>query len=199
MKEFLHKIKELKPTQLIIPVVIFVLFLGTIVGIIRYQQNVKLKKAPKLEIVGPADGAEVFDAQIVVQGKTNSKNKVSVNNKETKVDSRGDFYAETPLSFGRNDLLIIAENKAGTKNEVIRTVIRKEPGVSASAQPEVVSTSSNQATTGVTTSAAPSGDGKGNLTSSGPENFWIPEAMSISGAIAAWMVSRKRFKQTIRK
>ena len=197
MKEFLHKIKELKPTQLIVPVIIVVLFLGTIVGIVRYQQNARLKKEPKLEIIGPADGAVVSDAQIVVQGETNGRNKVFVNNQETKVDAKGGFYAETPLVEGQNTLVITAENKAGTKNEETRTVTRKDAAVQLAAD-NTVPTASNSATV-VSTTATPTGDGKGNLATSGPENFWLPEAMTLSGALAAWSMSRRKFKQTIRK
>lgn len=193
MKEILLKIKELKPVQLIFPVVLFVLFLGTLVGVIRYQQNNKLQKTPKLEIIGPADGAEVNDAQIVVQGKTTAKNKIFINQKETKVNSKGDFYAEVSLLEGQNKLQIIAENKAGVKNEITRTVTRRDLSSVATSPPAQENQPSGSLAT--TVASQPIGDGKGNLSSSGPENFWIPEALGVSGSLAAWVMSRKRFKK----
>lgn len=205
---FWERIKSIKTAQLFLPLVLLFVFAGAIVGIVNYQSK---NKIPKLEITSPADGAEVSDAQIVVTGKTDSKNKISVNQKETRIDKKGGFYVETPLSYGKNSINVVAENKAGRKTEKNLLITRKTDlqtsgttPVIESANPNTVAQSSPQpqAVTQPDTSTQtviPSGDGKGNLSTSGPETFWLLESATLSAAGVAFGMSRKKFKDTLRK
>lgn len=206
MKNYLVKIKELKPAQLIVPVLIVILFLGTIIGIVRYQSGVKAKKVPKLEIVSPADGAEVTDAQIIVTGSTSNGVTVTANDLSSQIDKQNNFSVEVPVAEGSNQIIVVAENKAGTKNE--KTLNIKRIGAQSTNTSDSTAPKPADAPEAVTPDvavdasvpvAAPVADGKGNLSSTGPETFWLPEALGLSGAAAAWAMSRRKYKMTVNK
>lgn len=180
------RLKVIKPKQLIVPVVIVVLFIGTIIGIINYQQRTRREQNPKLEITGIADGQIYEEAQIVLEGNTYFGTKVFVNDKETPVDKNGKFRVEVPLKEGLNEVKVVAESVIGKKTEVKKVVTRSYE------KPEVVA--GTPASSAQAQATAPQ-----QLDSSGPENFWIPEILSMSGVLAAWQMSRKKLKQAIRK
>lgn len=181
--ELIQKIKEMSPLQLIFPFVIFVIFLGTIIGIVRYQNANKQNKTPIIEVTTPADGAVVDVSQVVVQGKTTPGNTVSLGGKNLELDRKGNFKTEAPLSYGENRILITVKNKSGIATEKILRVDRK-------GQPAPVS----QPNTKETTVGKSQNE---SLSKSGPENFWIPEALLISAVGAAWVMSRKKLENTI--
>lgn len=187
-----EKIKSIEPKKLILPVIILILFIGTIIGIINYQQKAKQEKAPKIEISKPQQNAILDDAQIVVEGKTSPGAKVSVDSKEATADSKGQFALEAPLKEGENNLNITAVSKDGKKSTSTLKVVRatKQPAQPAPSTSQPQAVAQPQPVAEVADS---------NLSSSGPENFWIPEAMSLSAIGAAWAMSRKKFSEAIKK
>ncbi len=199
-----ERFSSIKPGQLIIILVIFVVFVGAIVGIVNYQNKSKLKKLPMLEIISPTDGAIVADSQIIVTGETNLKNIVTINSKEVKIDKNGKFYEETPLSLGDNTLFVVAKNSIGIKNEKSIKVTRKDESIPEN--PNITSTNIDE---NIQTEQTPqvvepvtqniTGDGKGNLSTSGPESFWLLESAFLSAAGASWFSTRKKLKEILKK
>lgn len=82
------------------------------------------KKEPLLEITTPADGTTVTGdtASVIVSGKTDQDNTVTVNDRFVVVQQDGSFAYTFPLSEGDNTLRIVATNIAGNNNAVERKV-----------------------------------------------------------------------------
>lgn len=201
---FKERFNSIKTSQLIIILIIIVVFIGAIVGIINYQNSQKLKKLPMLEIISPADGAIIADSQIVVTGETNLKNIVTINSKEIGVDKYGKFYQEIPLSIGDNKLIVIAKNSIGTENKKELKVTRKDEAIPDNSNFGSVGTENNvqiEQTPQVVeqTNQNTSSDGKGNLSTSGPESFWLLESAFLSAAGASWFATRKKLKNILKK
>lgn len=185
---FKDTLRNLDTKKLLLPIIIFILFVGTVIGIINYQQKAKRERTPKLEISTPEDGRVFNEAQIVLEGNTYPDNKVQVNGENAAVDKDGKFNAEVPLKEGVNELSVVVENPTGKKAEK-KIVVNRESVEPAEETPEI--------SPGPTAPSAAATSEK--LSSSGPENFWIPEILSLSGAGAAWMTSRKNLKKTLKK
>jgi cell division protein FtsL len=177
------RVKTINPRQLLIPVIILIVFIGTIIGIINYQQKTRQNRNPKIEITAPKDNQIIEESQIVLEGNTYAGTKVTVNGKDVSVDKKGKFSTEVSLNEGLNEITITAESQTGKKTEVKKAITREytQPVV-AEMTPSGVEGSQNAA-----------------LNSSGPENFWIPEALSFSGVGAAWYMSRKNLKKALKK
>lgn len=180
---FTDRVRAINPRQLIIPIIILIIFIGTIFGIINYQQKARQNRNPKLDITSPRDGQTYEEAQIMLEGNTYVDTKVAVNGKFVAVDKKGKFSTELPLTVGISDVLITAESQTGKKTEVRKTITRVAPQpVVAMTTPSEVQAAQDEA-----------------LNSSGPDNFWIPETLSLSGVGAAWYMSRKNLKKAHRK
>jgi len=190
-EKFTDKLSEIDPKKLIIPVIFLIVFIGTVIGIINYQQKIRSQKEPTIEIAKPEEGTILEDAQIVFEGKTTADAKVKVDGKDVTADSKGQFAAEIPLSEGENNINIVVTTKEGKEATATRKIIR------ATKQSEPV-VQQPQAAIIQPQSEAPKTTESG-LSSAGPENFWIPEAGILSGILTAWYGSKKRFKEVIRK
>jgi osmotically-inducible protein OsmY len=77
------------------------------------------KGEPLLEVSSPSDGQEfkVGDQTILVQGKTNPENTVTVNSFRAIVDDDGTFTYNLGLKDGDNDIKIQAIRPGGSKTE----------------------------------------------------------------------------------
>lgn len=81
--------------------------------------------APFLEVSEPKDQASVSQESLIVSGKTDPENKVTINNQEIQVDSLGKFSQEIKLSENVNNISIISFSKIGKSTKVDRTVFLK--------------------------------------------------------------------------
>lgn len=188
-EKFTDKLREIDPKKLILPVVFLIVFIGTVIGIINYQQKVRSQKNPTIEITKPGEGTILEDAQIVFEGKTTPDANVKVDGKEVTADSKGQFAAEVPLSEGENNISIAVTTKEGKEATATRKIVR------ASKQPEPVVQQTQAAQPQAEVLPATESD----LSSAGPENFWIPEASVLSAIGAAWAMSRKKLSKAFKK
>jgi len=86
-----------------------------------------LREEAKLEVSSPSDNQEFSkgDQNILVQGKSDPNNTVTVNGFRAIVDSEGNFSYNLNLSEGDNQLRIEATTPAGTKSTKELKVIYK--------------------------------------------------------------------------
>lgn len=173
-----ERLRDFDLQRLILPIILFIVFIGAAIGIINYQQRNKASNQPKLEVVGPANGSTTQDAQIVVEGKTNPGDSVKVQGSDVPVDSKGQFAVEVPVNEGENSIGIETTNPAGKKTENTLKVTR------VAAAPETVP--------GATTENNPPVPASGRLSTSGPEDFWLVGSLLLSGSITFWQLSRKK-------
>lgn len=85
-----------------------------------YYSNEK----PALEITQPVDGIEIKggDKKVVVTGKTDPDNSVTVNGSTIIVNPEGNFQTQVAVNDGDNTITIISSNSFGTTNQLQRTV-----------------------------------------------------------------------------
>lgn len=103
---------------LILVVALFVLaFLTYLV----YQYHGLLGR-PRLEIYSPVDNQQVIEEQIVIEGKTNPDNSVTINSSLTQLNEQGEFSYRFRLVSGENKIVIEATNRLGRKTRQTRTV-----------------------------------------------------------------------------
>lgn len=105
-----------KTSILIIALFVFVFF--TYLG---YQYHGLLGK-PSLEIYSPADNQQTIEEQIVVKGKTNPDNSVTINGSLTQLNDQGEFNYRLRLVSGENKIVIETTNRLGRKAKQTRTV-----------------------------------------------------------------------------
>ena len=84
-----------------------------------------LAGAPFLEVLKPLDQESIFSPEVLVSGRTDPEDKVSINNQEIQVDSSGRFFQEIKLSENVNKIVVIATSKSGKETKVERTVFLK--------------------------------------------------------------------------
>lgn len=81
--------------------------------------------SPFLEVLQPQDQFSTTQESVVVSGRTDVENKVSINNQEIQVDLSGKFSQEIKLSNGANNISIISVSKSNKSTKVERTVFLK--------------------------------------------------------------------------
>jgi hypothetical protein len=168
--------KEFDPKSLVVPLIVLLVILGTIWGVINYYRGRDAAVAPSIQVTTPVDGETYESEQITVQGKTDDRNiTIKIEGKEVAVARDGAFSTEVPLREGENSIGIIAQTKAGERVEKTLTVFRKVESPATGDVPGA----------GV------------DLTQTGPESFWIPEATLLSAAAASWYGSRKKLKKAL--
>jgi cytoskeletal protein RodZ len=175
---FRERFEGMDPKSLVLPIALFIVFIGIAIGIVNYQQRVKNANPPKLEVTQPTSESTTQDSQVVVEGNTTKDSKVKVNGQDVTVSTNGNFAAEVPLNEGDNSIGVVAENGAGKKSEVTLKVAR------TAAAPQNVAGANNP--TGQTAS------GNGKLSSSGPEDYFIPLGV-FAAVMLLWYKSKKNF------
>lgn len=103
---------------LILVITLFVLGFFVYLG---YQYH-GLWGKPGLEITAPIDNQTVTEEQIVIKGKTNPDNSVSINGNLTQLNDQGEFNYRLRLTSGENKIVIEATNRLGRKARQMRTV-----------------------------------------------------------------------------
>lgn len=166
--------RDFDPKSLIWPLVIFLVVIGVIWGIFNYISKRNLEVDPTIDITAPVDGETYTNETLTVQGKTNN-NKINlmVNGNPVEVDKDGSFSGNVNLNPGQNSVGIVAETDAGKRAERTITVFRDGP-----------------------TATVPSPVAGVDLSKTGPESFWIPEASALALAGASWYGTRKKLKES---
>ncbi len=103
---------------LILIVTLFVLGFLIYLG---YQYQGLLGR-PSLEITTPLDNQTVTKEEIVIKGKTDSDNSVSISGNLTQLNDQGEFSYRLKLTSGENKIVIEATNRLGRKSRQTRTV-----------------------------------------------------------------------------
>lgn len=180
----------IEPRHLVVPIILVLAFVGTLIGVINYQTKNKSQVVPKIQISSPAEGSGVESDQIALEGSVSTGASVKINSNSVAVDSKGKFKSDISLKEGENIITVVATNKNGKEAVAKRKVTRttKQPEQADEAQP--VSTEEQTQTQQT---------GKTDLSSAGPENFWIPEAGFFAAVGAAWFGSRKKLKVTLHR
>lgn len=78
--------------------------------------------SPKLDLNTPTDGSTVKESPIVVSGKTDSGNSVSINDHIIVVSDDGSFSDYLNLNDGENKVKIVASDPAGNKTTTEMTI-----------------------------------------------------------------------------
>lgn len=175
-----ERVRALKPGQVIWPLIIVLVLLGVIVGVYNYQKNISANKVPTVEIASPSDNATVTSATTKITGSVEKGAKVTIKDKEVPVDEAGSFTYNVPLSPGLNNITIVVTGDNGKSTITSRRVTYNVP------QPINKPIAQNKAVAG-------------KLSTSGPENFWIPEAGLIAAAIVGYSMTKKELQKTLRK
>lgn len=91
---------------------------------------------PTLEVSQPADGMEITsgDKKVVVSGKTDPNNSVTVNGATVIVNSEGNFQTTININDGDNVITVISSTNFGTTNQTERRV-KYTPQASPSPSP----------------------------------------------------------------
>lgn len=103
---------------LILVVILFTFSLLTYLG---YQYHSLFGK-PGLDIYTPSDSQETTEEQLILKGKTNPDNTVSVNGNLIQLNEQGEFSYRLRLTSGENKIIIEATNRLGRKTRETRTV-----------------------------------------------------------------------------
>ncbi len=93
------------------------------ISIYFFYQLSFLTKPPELIIEYPSEDLIVNEEKILIKGKTQINAEVSINGGGVWLDENGVFNQELFLQEGINIIKIIAVNKFGRKNEIIRKII----------------------------------------------------------------------------
>lgn len=179
----------------ILPIVILFVFIGGIIGIINWQKSKKVS-FPTLTVDIDEKGLKVKDKNFTITGKTDPKNKVTVNTEEAEVEKDGNFSKPIVLKSGENEFGIKAENKGGQTTVLSRTVTYSTTPSRVqkpAAKPETSESVQTGTANGVQTPSS--------LTTSGPEDFILP-AVGFSGLvlmIAVYLKSKKQLANSLRK
>lgn len=82
------------------------------------------KEAPELQVTKPEDGQNFPEdkQEITIEGKTESDAVVHINERQIVVDLDGNFSATYSLSEGANDIVVVAQDKAGNQTKEELTV-----------------------------------------------------------------------------
>jgi len=102
-------------------IVVVALFIVAFLTYLAYQYQGLLGK-PRLEIDSPVDNQLVTEEQIVVEGRTDPDNSVTINGSLTQLSERGEFVYRLRLISGENKIVIETTNRLGRKTRQTRTV-----------------------------------------------------------------------------
>ncbi len=118
-----NKTFRLTPTRVLISVIFSLVLIFFIYLWFQYRF---LVDAPFLEVSQPPDQLSTTSSEVVVSGRTDPENKVSINEQEISVDQNGKFSQQIKLSEDVNNIVIIATAKSGKSTQVQRSVFLKK-------------------------------------------------------------------------
>lgn len=108
------------PKRITLAVIILIILF--VAGYLFYQINL-LIAPPKLAIKYPTEDILINRSTIEISGATDYTAKLTINGQQVLVERDGSFHQEINLSPGVNTLKIVAENRFGKKNEIIRQIV----------------------------------------------------------------------------
>ena len=121
-KKFSYKIPFFAITPKVLIFGLSIIIIAAI-SIYFFYQISFLTEPPKLIVETPIEDLIIKEEKILIKGKTQVNAEVSINGGGVWLDENGVFNQELFLQEGINVIKIIAVNKFGKKNEVIRKII----------------------------------------------------------------------------
>ncbi|MBU3957223.1 hypothetical protein KKI19_03070 [Patescibacteria group bacterium] len=97
------------------------MFIIVFLTYLAYQYHGLLGK-PSLEIYSPVDNQQVNEEQIMIKGKTNPDNSVTINDSLAQLNDQGEFSYRLRLVSGENKIVVEAINRLGRKTRQTRTI-----------------------------------------------------------------------------
>lgn len=119
LRKDLNKQFKWSPKKTLITVVS--LFIFAFLFYLAFQYHGLLGK-PRLEVYSPTDNQRVTESQVVIEGRTDPDNSVSINDDLTRLNDQGKFSYRLKLVSGENKITIEATNRLGRKSSQARTV-----------------------------------------------------------------------------
>ncbi|KKR31085.1 MAG: hypothetical protein UU37_C0002G0069 [Candidatus Gottesmanbacteria bacterium GW2011_GWA2_41_12] len=110
---------RLTPQKIFISTAVFLLF---VFFAYLFMQFKSLTGTPYLSVASPKEGEVVNGNTVIILGKTDSENKVSINNQNIQTDEKGNFRQELNLPQGINIITVSAQNKFGKESSLKRTI-----------------------------------------------------------------------------
>lgn len=86
------------------------------------KQYISVAGVPDLTVTAPRAGEKIYTNKILVEGKTDPKASLTINNQAVLVQDNGQFVQEVSVSQNTTSLVVIAENKNGKKAVVERVI-----------------------------------------------------------------------------
>lgn len=106
--------------------IIFYGILGLAIASYLLWNMDKLLGVSYLEVIYPdEDSISVFEESIVIEGKTDFSNKLTINNEQIYLDKDGHFKKEYSLQEGLNTFEIISKKFLGRESRVMKKVIKQ--------------------------------------------------------------------------
>lgn len=97
--------------------ILLLLFFGYL-----FRQYQSLTFGPQLSLVEPQKNLVSHTEKITIKGKTEPDIRVYINDEEIYPNETGEFAQEISLSKGTNQVVVVAENKAGKRKTVVREI-----------------------------------------------------------------------------
>lgn len=101
----------------IIVVTLLILFFAYLI-----KGYISVSGVPELVVDKPEAGAKIFQEKVLVEGKTDPKARLTINDQEVFLDQNGRFSQEVTVSERTTSINVIAENKEGKKAVVERVI-----------------------------------------------------------------------------
>lgn len=172
--KIIEKVKSLKPIHYLVIFLGVIIYIGIIIGVVNYRAN-RVVTPPRLDIITPVEGDTYSSDKVLIQGQTDPRETLIINDQKVKADKEGEYSAEVPLQLGENSIRFEV-TKGKLKTEKIINVKRVNP---VAEKPRVVAEN-------------------GELNNSGPETLWVFEAGMLAAAGAAYQTSKKRLELVLR-
>lgn len=100
-------------------VVVFPLFFLALVGGYALYEFRAVLSGPKISIDSPLDGATLTNPLVSILGSAQYVAHIRLNGRPIFIDQEGSFHEEILLQEGYNTVSVAAEDKFGTKKEIL--------------------------------------------------------------------------------
>lgn len=101
-------------------------FSGTIITPTPTSKSI-LESSILLQMISPANNVVVKSPKVTIRGKTVASAEVSINEKDTKADTNGNFAVDLTLDEGENLIVIVANDSEGKAAETELTLTYEIP------------------------------------------------------------------------
>lgn len=97
-------------------------FFAVVTGFLA-MRLISFLRPPWISLESPTEAAIVSTPLVRVKGQVNWEGRLTVNNREVRIDESGNFDEDIEVRVGANTLLFVAENKFGRRAEVVRHIV----------------------------------------------------------------------------